>query len=444
MSSQANILLVEDEKGSRVTLTALLEEEGYRVGQCETASEALNHITASPIEIVVSDLKLPDGTGLQILWSLKKIHPDAAFILITGHASLETAIEAVNQGAFAYHVKPLDTEALLSSIRQALKQQQLVIENRNLLERLRQALEDVKQINRKLKEKNSELERESESKTQILTTVTHELKTPLTSIIGYVNRLMLARDKVGPLNERQERYLDAVQSNSRRLRALIDDLLDISRIESGTLEIALTDLQAAAEIGEVVQTMRELIDEKQLRLLLNLPSSLPLVRADRLHFSQVISNLLSNACKFSPEGATIAVTGKEVDDFVQFEIADTGIGLSERDQAQVFSKFFRSDNSSTSSVSGTGMGLFITKHLVEVQGGEISVNSLEGKGSTFCFTLPKADAGGTVAAGTDDIEQSIEAVDASPRDCVRRKTFEQAVNGSNPGVTARNTNEQGN
>ena len=434
MSNPTNILLVEDEKGSRVTLTALLEEEGYLVGQCETAAEALRQISASPIEIVVSDLKLPDGTGLQILWSLKKINPDAVFILITGYASVETAIEAVNQGAFAYHVKPLDTEALLSSIRQALKQQQLVIENRNLLAKLRQALDHVKQTNSKLKEKNSELERESESKTQILATVTHELKTPLTSILGYVNRLVLERDKVGPLNERQERYLDAVQSNSRRLRALIDDLLDISRIESGTLEITITDLQAAVEIGEVVQTMRDLIDQKQLRLLINLPRSLPLVRADRLRLSQVFNNLLSNACKFSSEGATIAVTGKEVDDFIQFEIADTGIGLSERDQAQVFTKFFRSDNSSTSSVPGTGLGLFIAKHLVEIQGGEITVNSLDGKGSTFSFTLPKAYAVGTVEAGTDDIDRSIEPVDASTRDRMRRNTFEEAVNGSNRGV----------
>ena len=127
MSDPANILVVEDQKSSRVTLTALLEDEGYRVGQSETAEDALKHIVAYPVDIVISDLQLPDGTGLQILWSLNKINPDAAFILITGHASVETAIEAVNQGAFAYHVKPVDMEALLKSIRQALKQQQLVL-----------------------------------------------------------------------------------------------------------------------------------------------------------------------------------------------------------------------------------------------------------------------------------------------------------------------------
>ena len=112
MSDPVNILVVEDQKSSRVTLTALLEDEGYQVSQSETAEDALKHIVASPVDIVVSDLQLPDGTGLQILWSLNKINPDAAFILITGHASVETAIEAVNQGAFAYHVKPVDMEAV--------------------------------------------------------------------------------------------------------------------------------------------------------------------------------------------------------------------------------------------------------------------------------------------------------------------------------------------
>ena len=284
MSDPVNILVVEDQKSSRVTLTALLEDEGYQVSQSETAEDALKHIVASPVDIVVSDLQLPDGTGLQILWSLNKINPDAAFILITGHASVETAIEAVNQGVFAYHVKPVDMEALLKSIRQALKQQQLVIENRNLLVRLQQALGRVKQMNHTLEEQNAELERMSQAKTQILATGTHELKTPLTSIMGYVDRLLVERDKVGPLNERQEHYLGIVQSNSLRLRLLIDDLLDISRIESETLEMTPADLQAGDEITQVLETMQGLIIQKQLHLVLDVPSNLPLIRADRLRF----------------------------------------------------------------------------------------------------------------------------------------------------------------
>ena len=303
--------------------------------------------------------------------------------------------------------------------------------------RLQQALERVKQMNAKLKQKNSELEQASQAKSQILATVTHELKTPLTSVMGYVDRLLLHQDKVGPLNDRQQRYLETVQSSSLGLRALINDLLDISRIESGTLEITLTDLQAGEAIEEVVQATKGLIGEKQLRLLLNIPSSLPPVRADQLRFSQVINNLLSNACKYSTEGATIAITAKEVNNLIQIEFADTGIGISERDQSQLFTKFFRSDNSSTRSVSGIGLGLFITKHLVEAQGGEIWVRSQEGKGSTFSFSLPRADCVGIDEGVTRDSNISCHRAGATAEVCILDETPDQVMNGGNHGVAQR-------
>lgn len=157
MTSQAKILVVEDEPGSRVTLTAILESEGYAVHDCETAAEFLNHVVCNPIDIVVSDLKLPDGSGLQILWSLKKINPDAEFILVTGNATLETAIEAVNQGAFAYHVKPLDIDALLGSVRNARKQQRLKIDKRDLLAKVQKINEDLNHLVDELGLKNQAL-----------------------------------------------------------------------------------------------------------------------------------------------------------------------------------------------------------------------------------------------------------------------------------------------
>jgi len=134
VTEPATVLLVEDERGSLITLTVLLESEGYQVMACETAEMALNYMAAEePLDLVLSDFKLPDGSGLQVSWALKKISPDAAFILTTGYASVETAVEAVNEGAFAYHVKPVDMDALLSSVRNAIKQRRLMIENRSLL-----------------------------------------------------------------------------------------------------------------------------------------------------------------------------------------------------------------------------------------------------------------------------------------------------------------------
>ena len=344
----------------------------------------MNHIvTEGSVEIVISDLKLPDGSGLQILWALKKISPDAAFILITAHASVETAIEAVNEGAFAYHVKPLDIDALKGSVHNSLTQQRLSVENRSLLESLQRA-------NQELEEKNVELEQASVAKTQILSTVTHELNTPLTSIMCYVDRLLLGRENVGPLTGRQQRYLEAVHGSADRLKALIDDLLDTSRIESGTLVLAHIEIGVREEIEDAIESMREHINEKDMRVVLDIPKNLR-VLGDRLRFSQVMSNLLSNACKYSPKGATTTVTAKEYGGSVQIDVSDRGIGIPRADQPRLFTKFFRADSSSTREVSGTGLGLFIARRLVEAQEGEIWAESEEGKGSTFSFTLPSAD-----------------------------------------------------
>ena len=157
MNLPANILVVEHEVGSRVTLTALLETEGYSVESYETAKESLNHLIHHPVDIVVSDLNLPDGNGLQILWTQKKISPDSDFILVTGHGTLETAVEVVNQGAFAYHVKPLDIDALKASVRNALRQQRLESGQRTLLEKVQQINEDLQRSVAQLDKKNQEL-----------------------------------------------------------------------------------------------------------------------------------------------------------------------------------------------------------------------------------------------------------------------------------------------
>ena len=385
MNNSADLLVVEDDKGTRVMLSALLEEEGYKIRASQTAGEALNYIMAyKTVDLVLSDLKLPDGSGLQIWWALKKVIPDAAFILVTGHASLDTAIEAVNEGVFAYHVKPLDIDALKNSVRNALRQQRLMAENRSLLER-------VQLSNNELRGSNQALKEASLAKNQILSTVSHELKTPLTGIVCYVDRMLLQREMVGPLNGRQQRYLESVRENSHRLNAMIDDLLDTSRIESGSLELIPKDLDVGQEIKDVVRSMETLLDEKQILLSLDIPAGLPMVRADKLRFSQVIFNLLSNACKYSPVGAAAAIAAREKGRLIQIEVSDAGMGISKADQSRLFTKFFRADNSSTRETYGTGLGLFISRHIIEAHGGSIWVESEEGRSTTVSFTLPRAD-----------------------------------------------------
>lgn len=236
------------------------------------------------------------------------------------------------------------------------------------------------------------LERESLAKTQILSTVTHELKTPLTSIMGCVERLLVHREKVGPLTGRQQKYLKYIQEDSRILRALIDDLLDTSRLEAGNLELSLTELDVRSEIERVVRSVQNQFAEKPINVVADVPKDICPVKADALRFSQVVTNLVGNAHKYSPADSTITITARQTSGFIQIDVADQGMGLAPEDHPRVFTKFFRADNSSTRKESGTGLGLYITKLLVEAHGGRIWFETEKDRGSTFSFTLPAAES----------------------------------------------------
>ena len=396
----ANILLVEDDGNTRTTLAAILAEEGHRVVTCQNGEEALQHISVGSetekIDLVVSDLRLPDISGMDILRALKDQRPDVLFILMSGHATLETAVEAVNQGAFSYLVKPLDLDSLLNTIRHAINQYRLKSENKELLEMLQRS-------NEELENKNRDLEEASLAKMRILSAASHELKTPLTSIVGYIDRMLLQRESVGELNSRQERYLETVKKNSYRLKALVDDLLDISRIESGGITLAPTAVDVETELEDAVRSVQTHAERKNISVELDVPPDLPPVWAERLRFSQVVINLLSNACKYSLDGAKVKVTASKRNGFVQLDVSDTGIGISKADQANLFNQFFRAETKLTRIEAGTGLGLFITKYLVEAHGGEIWVESEEGQGTTVSFTFPSeagAVAFGPVPAGS--------------------------------------------
>ena len=370
----------------------LLEADGHSVTLCATSEDALNHIMAKrPMDLVISDLNLPDGTGLQVLWVLKKLVPDVSLILVTRNASVETAIEATNPGAFAYHVKPLDLDALGGSIRNALRQQRLMAQNKRLLESLMQSNSDLMEANLELEDNNKKLEELSLAKSQILSMVSHDLKTPLASIVGYVDRLLLQGASVGLLNEKQQTYIGAVQKSSYRLKALIEDLLDVAAIESGVLNISVEELDVEQEVLDSLKSMQDHFTERAIQIEVEIPDGIPRVKADRVRLSQVITNLLSNACKYSPSGAMVTVTARDKPGFVQIDFSDSGPGIPEEDRSMIFTKFFRVRNPSTSEASGAGLGLYICRHIMEMFGGKIWVNSQERQGSTFSLVLPTAD-----------------------------------------------------
>jgi len=251
-----------------------------------------------------------------------------------------------------------------------------------------------------------QVRRANDAKTEFVSFVSHELKQPMTSMKGYTDLLM--KGVAGALTETQYGLLETIRSNVDRMNLLVSELLDISRIESGRIRLELSDVSVEKVIRDVLQTIRGQIEGKQQKLEVEIVPDLPLVRGDRSRLMQVLTNLMSNAHKYTPEGGSITIraqsqsngqSGGGEEDFVLCSVTDTGIGMSSENQERLFTtKYFRADDPAVRSVPGTGLGLVITKSLVELHGGEIWVESELGKGSTFSFTLP--------VVGTDEVNQA--------------------------------------
>ena len=251
-----------------------------------------------------------------------------------------------------------------------------------------------------------QVQRANEAKTEFVSFVSHELKQPMTSMQGYID--LLLGGMAGELSDMQRNFLETIRANVSRMRTLVGGLLDISRIESGRLRLTIADVSIPQTVAEAVRTIQGQIEAKEQELAIEVANDLPLVRADHERLVQVMTNLLSNAHKYTPEGGRITVRarlwseeGEETENrFVLCSVTDTGIGMSQADQQRLFTKYFRSEDPAVRGESGTGLGLVITKSLVELQGGQIWVESELGKGSTFSFTIPVA----TSTSVTDQVD----------------------------------------
>ena len=224
-------------------------------------------------------------------------------------------------------------------------------------------------------------------KTDFISVVSHELRTPLTSIKGYTD--LLLSGAAGEMPALQHEFLSIIQTSTTRLTNLINDILDISRIESGRIEIRHEPVDYRQIVSDTLRLMKTTADEKEIRLDAELPASMPPVCGDADKVTQVLTNLVGNAIKYTPVGGKVNVRLEVAGDAsVTTSVSDTGIGISAEDQKRLFQKFFRADNSSTREAGGTGLGLVIAKTIVELLGGAIWVDSEPGRGSRFSFTLP--------------------------------------------------------
>ena len=233
-----------------------------------------------------------------------------------------------------------------------------------------------------------EAERASKFKDQFLSTMSHELRTPLNAVMGFSD--LLADKRYGELNERQQRYVSHINTGGRHLLKLINDILDLSKIEAGRMEISCEDLSVETIFGEVESALRPLADKKTQTLSSSTEPGLR-VHADATRFRQVLMNLAGNAIKFTPEGGRIELAAHRVDGKVQVEVRDNGPGIPPEEQKRIFEAFYRLRKSGEGA-EGTGLGLAITASLVKLQGGSLGLKSEPGHGSCFYFSLPIAIA----------------------------------------------------
>ena len=257
----------------------------------------------------------------------------------------------------------------------------LAIENSRLYAQERRLRQELEALNRQVQEANR-------LKTEFVTVVTHELRAPLTSIAGYVELLLEGHEG----EEGQQECLRIIKRNADRQLDLINDLLDIARLEAGKMELQRRPFDLGGVIQEVAGELRPQIEAKGQRLTLDLATALPAVVGDPERVTQILTNLVSNAHKYTPPGGSMTITTRAAHARVRVTVQDTGIGLTPKERRQLFTKFFRAQHPMVREVGGTGLGLAITRALVELHGGKLTVTSAPGRGSTFSFTLPATPA----------------------------------------------------
>jgi signal transduction histidine kinase/CHASE3 domain sensor protein len=248
-------------------------------------------------------------------------------------------------------------------------------------------------LERRVSERTAEAERANRLKSEFLSRISHELRTPMNAIVGFSD--LLAEESEGPLDEVYRDYVERIRRGSRHLLDLINDVLDLSKIEAGRFELHPAEFPAAEALDEVLSVVRVLAEAKRIRCETDLPPGL-FACADRICFKQVLYNLLSNAVRFTPEGGTVRVEASWNGDSLSIAVSDTGVGIPPEEQDAIFNEFHQAGGEASGAKKGTGLGLAIAKRLVELHGGRIQVASEPGKGSRFWFTVP----GGCAAPGS--------------------------------------------
>ena len=391
----SHLLIVDDDRILVDALRELLLRRfpGSTIDTCTSAEKSAELIAREDYDAIISDIRMPNTDGLQLLERAHELRPNTPIVLVTGLGEYDLAVKALRGGAFDFITKPVDTDYLAASVARALRVREVARE----LESQKHALaEHAAALAHIVDDQTRELREANRMKDEFIATLSHELRTPLTAILGW-SRLML-RDELDPALQKQA--MEAIDRNATHQAHLVDDLLDVSRIMSGKLRLSPRTVQLGRVIAAAIDALTQSARSRGLTIERDLDTHGALVHGDADRLQQVATNLLSNAAKFTPTGGRIVVGLHRDGEQVVFSVKDTGVGIPADFLPDVFERFRQADASLARSRGGLGVGLSIVKHIVELHGGSIEASSEgAGKGATFVVRLPAVEDARDVPTG---------------------------------------------
>lgn len=360
----ATILVIDDEEAMRDSCCQVLAKEGYRTETAEDGSIGLQKIKQMHPDLILVDIKMPGISGMELLKKAADIDPNVVSVVITGYATVESAVEAMKRNAYDFLPKPFSPD-------------QLRIVTRRGLERRRLALESAR------------LQQEKEMmKKNFITLVSHQLRAPLTCVKQCFG--VIQEGFAGDVTGKQKEMVEIAGKRIDGLIQLINDWLDMSRIEAGTITEEFKPVDIVNVLLDTIETLKPLAKTKKITLHTDFCDACRLVQGDQKSLKQALANIVTNAINYNRDGGTVGILTGSENNHILVEISDTGIGISQENLPFIFDDFFRVKIKDTRGIDGSGLGLTIVKRIIEAHDGCIKVVSETGKGSTFSIFLPKA------------------------------------------------------
>ncbi len=376
----ATILIVENDVPFMKSMVALVESKGFSARGVSSVSEALSFLEAeSERVVIVTDISLEGESGLDLLAKTGIINPNIPVIVITGYASLASAIRALKLGAYDYITKPFEPEIFFHSLRRAYEK--LMTHNEKV-----KTEKKLKKLVRELGAKNEEIEKLSEFKSFMISMTSHDLKTILTVLKGYHKLLW---ERCSPkLTDQDNKVFDEGAKSLKRALLMIESLLDYHAIEMGSIRLQLTEFLVEDVVNECVDFLKPYAEMKNVELANRMEDGGGLTAyGDRMKVIQILDNLITNSIKFASSGGTIHVRAKEAGDgMIKVSVKDTGSGIPKAEIKKILSSnpmIFKREGTGI-----VGLGLSICKRLVEIQEGMLEIESVPGEGTVVSFTLP--------------------------------------------------------